>query len=439
MKRWSRSRAGALPRPQEAGLISLISLARDPLAAPIAYFDRLGDTFQVRLFGSEHILTRDPAWFDEVQVKQAKAFHKDRTTKGLSALMGQGLLVGDGAPWRERRRLLSPPFVPAAIDAQLNVFVEEAERELSTWRTSTEVDLHAAMARLTMRTALRTLFGYDQSSGEAFERPMAAGMRYFEGILGTQTPLPTWIPTATNRAFVRARADLRALVDRILATQAPQGSVLGVLQAAHQGGQLSQQAVVDEAMTMLVAGHETAALSLTYLLGELGRAPDVQDAVAADAATFVRVPNLADLTRDGAVHRAVLEGLRLYPVAWATGREVIEPVRILGTQLAVGTQVYLYQWAMQRSERVYPQAHRFWPDRFVDRPVSSLPKGAFSPFGGGPRICIGYQFALAEIATILAHTLRRFRVETISTFPPRLRASITARPREPVVVRVQGR
>lgn len=435
----SVSSAAHLPRPREAGVIALLKFARDPLMVPIRYFDQLGDTFQLRLFGSEHILTRDPAWFDEVQVKQAKAFHKDRTTKGLATLMGQGLLVRDGPLWRERRRLLSPPFIPAAIDAQLAIFSEEAERELSTWRASSIVDLHTAMARLTMRIALRTLFGYDPAPDEAFERAMAAAMRYFEGVLGTQTPLPTWVPTATNRAFVRARTELTSMLDRILRTHAPSNSVLGVLQTAKQSGQLSQQDVVDEAMTMLVAGHETAALSLTYLLGELGRTKDIQDAVAQDALTFAPVLRLSDLTRESAVQRAVLEGLRLYPVAWATGREVIEPVSVLGTQLAVGTQVYLYQWAMQRNERVYPRALAFWPDRFIEQPVSSLPKGAFSPFGGGPRICIGYQFALAEIATILLHTLRRYRVETVSPFPPRLRTSITARPRDPVAIRVLSR
>jgi len=428
-----------LPRPREAGVVSLLKLARDPLHAPLAYFDRWGDTFQLRLFGAEHILTRDPAWFDEVQVKQPKAFHKDKTTQGLAALMGQGLLVRDGPSWRDRRRLLSTPFVPAAIDAQLAIFVDEAERELSTWTAGSLVDLHAAMARLAMRTALRTMFGYAPEAGENFEQPMAAAMRYFEGILGTQTPLPTWVPTATNRAFVRARATLLSLVDKLLTTPAPEGSVLGVLLAAHRSGQLSRQDVVDEAMTMLVAGHETAALSLTYLLAELGQAPAVQDAVAADAMTFAGVPTRADLMRDGAVQRAVLEGLRLYPVAWATGREVVEPVNVLGTQLTQGTQVYLYQWAMQRSERVYPQAQTFWPDRFVERPVSTLPKGAFSPFGGGPRICIGYQFAMAEIATILVCTLLRYRVQTVSPFPPRMRTSITARPRDPVLIRVAGR
>jgi cytochrome P450 len=238
---------------------------------------------------------------------------------------------------------------------------------------------------------------------------------------------------------LRAKAQLHQLLDKILSSDAESSSVLGVLQAAERRGELTRDDIADETMTMLVAGHETAALSLTYLLGELGCAPAQQDVVAAEAATWSDVPSLVELMRDGSVHRAVLEGLRLYPVAWATGREVIEPVSIQGIPLHVGTQVYLYQWAMQRSERVYPRALEFWPNRFIERSVSALPKGAFSPFGGGPRVCIGYQFALAEIATILAHVLRRFRVDMLSAFPPRLRASVTARPRDPVIVRVQRR
>src|SRR5690606_9317251 len=101
-----------LPRPAESVLTTLRTFGRSPLEAPGAYFDRLGETFELGLLGDTLVLTRDPEWFDEVLVKQAKSFDKDRTTKNLGALLGQGLLVRDGAAWRERRRLLSPPFLP---------------------------------------------------------------------------------------------------------------------------------------------------------------------------------------------------------------------------------------------------------------------------------------------------------------------------------------
>jgi cytochrome P450 len=427
-----------LPRPR-SDLHALLRLGGDPLERPEQYFDELGDTFELRLFGATHVLTRDPVWFDEVLVKKSKSFQKDRATKGLGALLGQGLLVRDGAPWRERRRVLSASFTPVEIEGHLAAFRAETLRELDRWRAGETVDLHRAMARLTMRIALVTLFGYEPGASDRFEDEMAAAMRYFEGVGGTQVPLPTWVPTRVNRGFVLARRRFRAFLERVIAQTAPPSSVLGVLEEARRGGRLSHDDVVDEAMTMLVAGHETSALSLTYLLAELGLQPELQGPIASEAASWDDPPTLRDITTDGAVHRAVLEGLRLYPVTWVLGREALEAVDIAGCTVNAGTQIYLFQWSMQRSPRFFERARELWPDRFIEQPLPSLPKGRFTPFGMGPRICIGNQFALAEIAVILTDVLRRFRIETKPPFPPRLRASITARPRDPVLVSVLPR
>jgi len=428
-----------LPSPSESVLRTLRAFGRDPLEAPGVYFDRLGETFEFRILGQRTVLTRDPHWLDEVLVKQAKSFDKDRLTKNLAKLMGQGLLVRDGSAWRERRRLLSPAFLPREVDAHLGLFAREAQRELAGWRPGQVIDLHAAMARVTMRIALIALFGYEPRAGEHFETQMAAAMRYFEGIGGTQIPLPAWIPTRTNRAFSRARAELRALASRLIERPAAEGTALAALQSGRAEGQLGRDDVLDEVMTLLVAGHETSALSLTYLLAELGLAQHLQEPIAAEAQQFADPPTAKDIMQRGAVHRAVLEGLRLYPVAWAVGREPIEDVCIADHTIEKGTQVYLFQWSLQRSDRYFDRARQFSPDRFVERPLASLPKGTFAPFGLGPRICVGQQFALTEIAVTLSEVLRAFRIDTVSPYPPRLRASITARPQGPVLIRVRPR
>lgn len=433
------SHARPLPRPAEPLLTTLRTFGRSPLEAPSIYFDRLGETFELSMLGSPFVFTRDPEWFDEVLVKQAKSFDKDRTTKNLGALLGQGLLVRDGASWRERRRLLSPPFLPREIESHVALFAAEAKRVIDDWRPGRAIDLHADMAKMTMRVALSSLFGYESASGDHFETHMAAAMRYFEGIGGTQIPLPTWIPTATNRRFVRARRALLSLSDRLVEQQAPEGSVLGVLQASFRAGNLTRKDVLDEVMTMLVAGHETSALSLTYLLAELGLDRALQVPIADEALRYSSPPSPADLMQRGAVHRAVLEGIRLYPVAWAVGREANEDVTVHGHPIRRGTQVYLFQWSMQRADRYFERGAQFWPDRWLERPVNELPKGVYSSFGLGPRICVGQKFALTQIAVVLSEVLRRFEIETASHYPPRLRASITARPHDPVIIRVRPR
>jgi len=433
------SSARVLPRPSEPVWRTLRTLGRSPLEAPSSYFQRLGETFELRILGAPFVLTRDPEWFDEVLIKQAKSFDKDRTTKNLAALMGQGLLVSDGPTWRERRRLLSPPFLPHAIESHVALFVREARRVLGTWRPGEVIDLHAAMAQMTMRVALSAMLGYEAADHEHFEAHMAAAMRYFEGIAGTQVPLPTWVPTRTNRRFSAARAEFRKLAARLVDRPAPADSVLGVLQAALSAGALGRDDVTDEVMTMLVAGHETSALSLTYLLAELGRTKALQEPVADEACRFSDLPTTEELTQRGAVHRAVLESVRLYPVAWAVGREASDDLDVRGFAVRRGTQVYLAQWSMQRSDRYFERAAEFWPDRWTQRPLATLPKGLYASFGLGPRICIGQKFALVQIAVSLIEVLRRFRLETVSPYPPRFRASITARPQDPVLVRVRPR
>jgi cytochrome P450 len=431
--------ARRLPKLRESSLTYLRTFGRDPLSAPGTYFDRLGETFELSLLGTRFVLSRDPTWFDEVLVKQAKAFDKDRTTKNLGTLMGQGLLVNDGPKWRERRRLLSPPFLPREVRTHLGAFARAARQELASWRPGLVIDLHAAMARLTMKVALGSLFGYESTQGEHFETHMAAAMRYFEGIAGTQVPLPTWIPTGTNRAFVHARTELRALAARLIDRPAGDGTALATLQAEWAEGKLTRKDVQDEVMTLLVAGHETSALSLTYLLAELGLVQELQEPIASEALAFDDPPTLSDVTRRGALQRAVLEGLRLYPVAWAVGREATQDVHVDDQLIERGTQVYLFQWSMQRSSRYFDRPLQFWPERFADSPPPNLGKGAFAPFGLGPRICVGQQFALAQISVTLSEVLRAYRVETVSPYPPRLRASITARPRDPVLIRVRPR
>lgn len=428
-----------LPRPAESVLTTLRTFGRSPLEAPGAYFDRLGETFELGLLGDTLVLTRDPEWFDEVLVKQAKSFDKDRTTKNLGALLGQGLLVRDGAAWRERRRLLSPSFLPREVESHVALFARETTRIMDDWHPGRPVDLHADMAKLTMRVALSALFGYESQVGDHFETYMAAAMRYFEGIAGTQIPLPTWVPTKTNRRFLQARRALRRLAEHLTEQAAPEGSVLGALLAGVRAGTLTRSDVLDEVMTMLVAGHETSALSLTYLLAELGLVRALQVPIAEEARQYSSPPSVTDLTQRGAVHRAVLEGIRLYPVAWAVGREAHEDVEVRGIRVRRGTQVYLFQWSLQRSERYFERATEFWPDRWLERPLGDLPKGVYASFGLGPRVCIGQKFALTEIAVVLSEVLRRFEIETASHYPPPLRASITARPDAPVIVRVRPR
>ncbi len=426
-----------LPAPSEHPLRTVLCFARAPFTAPGEYFARLGDTFRLNALGQSAVFTRSPEWFDAVLVQRAKSFRKDALTRGLSDVLGHGLLTTDGEVWRERRRALAPEFAPLRIVDHLALFEEETERALAKLAGRESVDLGAMMSSLTLRVALRAFFHAPPWFERDLTAEMDAVMTYFEGVLGTQVPLPLWVPSFGNRRFLRARARLHRFLDGLFAEPAFRASPLGVLRRDHP--ELLDTDLRAEAMTLLVAGHETSALGLTYLLAELAKLPEEQSAIVREVATWATPASLANVMERGPLGRALLEGMRLYPVTWALGREALEDVVIGGEALARGTQVYLYQWAALRSGRYFPEPERFWPERFVQQPLASLPKGLYSPFGAGPRICIGNHFALAEMAVVLGRTLARYELEPLGEFPSAFRASITARPAAPVRVRLRRR
>lgn len=431
-----------LKAPREPGVVTALRLGRDPLAGPARYFERLGDTFTTRVLAERIIMTRDPAWIHEVLVRQAASFRKDRTTRQLSALLGRGLLTTDGEEWREQRRSLQPHFQPSSVEHSLATFVQEAEREISRWPKHSVLDVHEVMTRLTMRIALRVLFGADPDEFSSFEDIMAAGMAYFAGVGGTQQPLPLWVPSPTNRRFLAAREELRARFSDIVASARRAGSsgtLLSRLLQEKEAAALSEEQVVDQSITMLVAGHETSALSLCYALHLLAQHPLCQKRLCEEVKASGVPATFEECQRESTLRSTITETLRIFPVAWAVGREATRDVTIEGHPVACGTQIYIHQWQAHRHPRYFQSPELFLPERWTKEFSRSLPKGLYCPFGAGPRVCIGNHLALAEIATVLAVLVKDFEFTRHTTAPLRFSASITARPRDPVLLRARRR
>lgn len=297
------------------------------------------------------------------------------------------------------------------------------------------------MARVSMRIALRTLFGIEAREYHEFELSMRDATLFFAGFAGTAMALPLSVPTPTNRRFLRARAHLNDALRRILEQARTQGvrtSVLGSLLSARESGELTEQQLVDEAITMLLAGHETTALTLTYALALLARAPEQQRVIQEEASgSFPE--SLAALRSLERVNMVVKESLRLYPSSWAIGREALEACDVSGFAVPKGAQVILYQWAVHRHPSWFDDALEFRPERWTRDFEASLPRHVYAPFGGGPRVCIGNHFALAEMVSILAALLSQFQFEASEPFAPRFIPTVTLRPRDPVRVTVRRR
>ncbi len=179
-----------------------------------------------------------------------------------------------------------------------------------------------------------------------------------------------------------------------------------------EGAGMTDRQLRDECVTLFLAGHETTALTLTYAFHLLAHHPEAESRLAAELGDVLgdRLPSAADLPRLSYTGHVVRESMRLYPPAWAIGREVVEPFEVGGYRLAKGTQLLISQWVLHRDPRWFVEPDAFRPERWADDLLRRLPKGAYIPFGDGPRVCIGNHFAMMEAVLILATLAQRHRL-----------------------------
>jgi cytochrome P450 len=207
------------------------------------------------------------------------------------------------------------------------------------------------------------------------------------------------------------------------------------------GSAMSDRQLRDEVMTMFLAGHETTANALTWTLFLLGQHPDIQRDLHDEAASVIggRPPTAADALKLPLCERIVREGMRLYPPAYVVGRRPIEDIEIAGRAIPRGTNVLMSQWVVQRDERWHPRPGDFDPSRWEGDWQSRMPKYAYFPFGGGPRVCIGNQFAMQEAVLVLAMIAERFELVAVTPPPVALQPAVTLRPATPIKMQVRRR
>jgi cytochrome P450 len=274
-------------------------------------------------------------------------------------------------------------------------------------------------------------------------------MEAFGRILGLAARFqpPAWIPTRSNLRFKRSAREIDALILRIIEARKQSASdrddLLSLLIGARDedGGGMSDRQVRDEAMTLFLAGHETTALALTYALYLLARHPQRQAQVADEVERVLggRAGTFEDLPALAFTEAVVLETMRLYPPAWAVAREARDPIEIAGFQFPRGASFVMSPFVVHRDARWFPDPEAFDPDRWRDDLARRLPRFAYFPFGGGPRVCIGNRFAMMEAKLVLAGLVQRFRFEAVPETAVALQPSVTLRPRDGVRLRLAAR
>lgn len=427
------------------GLRNVSRFVADPLELLRDLTDRYGDVSRMDVLGTPWFLLNHPDDIEEVMVRRHKIMRRDRYAVVLERALGLGLLTSDGELWKRQRRLMAQAFTPKRIRTYAGAMVDVTGRGLGSWRDGAEINLHQEMSRITMEVVAEVLFGTGVSPDDVatVRGAMVDVNEFLASSPEAVFRLPAWVPTPRNRRMNRAVEAIDGLLYRIIAERreaqaagaAPRDDLLGILLAAQDddGVGMEDRQLRDEAVTLFLAGHETTALALAHTLYLLSRVPDVERRVVAELREVLgdRPPTAADVKRLPYTERVLRESMRLFPPAWTTGREAAEAFELRGTTIPAGAQILMSPWVVHRDPRWFPNPEAFDPDRWRPERAAELPRYAYFPFGGGPRVCIGNHFAMMEATLVLAMVLQRYRVDLAPGQQLELEPSVTLRQKGP--------
>lgn len=425
----------AIPTVGDLPLVgSALEIGNDPFGFLEGAAAEYGSVFRVSIPGLSFVCYADAELVERVLVTERDRYRKDdRERDLLGEFLGEGVLTARGERWERGRRQVQPAFHPGRIAAYANEMVVETERLTGGWADGEVIDAHAEATDLTLSIVVSTMFGLDslEEAGTIAERVDAITDRFAPSGLPVEVPL--WIPTPANRRYRRAASDLEGVVDRLIERREPgNGDLCATLLSGVEAGELTETEVRDQLLTVLLAGHETTAVALTYTLASLATHPKEYDRVAREARSADRLSATTDLPRTDA---AVREALRLYPPSYLLFRQAERPDTVAGYRIPADTRVVLPQWAIHRDPRYYDEPTTFRPDRWSED--RDRPDYAYFPFGGGERACLGRRFALLELRLAVAAILRSVDLEATPDTEPSPTPALTCRPGGPVPLRVR--
>jgi cytochrome P450 len=444
--------------PRAGGTVSLLqALSRDPLGTSARLRHQHGAIVSLPIPGLRPYLVSDPAAVQEALTLTNRAYAKGLPRRGdpagpgfvpLGKVFGDGLLTSSGSLWRRQRRLIGPLFQQGQIAGYGTVFAGLAEQVGLRWRDGEVRDVHRDMTELTLAIIARTVFAVDLDSElvSHIRRSIAANLSTVRRRVLPWGRLADRLPLPSTRRFSADRAALDAVIHGMVAQRRAigpgGGDLLSRLLSARDeetGEHMPDDLVRDEAVTMLLAGHETTANALAWALHLLGADPQVQRRLGAELDDVLggRLPGAADVPLLPYTAAVLRESMRLYPPAWVLARRLLTPREVCGYQLPAGAVLVFSPWVVHRDPAWWPEPDSFQPQRWLSEPVER-PRYAYFPFGGGPRQCIGRTFAEMEGILTLATLCRRWWLEPAGGAPVTPHAVMTLRPAGGVPMRLNS-
>jgi cytochrome P450 len=449
------AKPGSLPLAPGPRYLTPFGFLRELRADSLGYLGRLqreyGDVVCTRLGHLRSYFVSRPEYVRHVLVGNHRNYEKGNLFAKLKTVAGEGLLFSEGEAWRQQRRWVAPAFQRSQVQGVVPVMGRVMQDCLERWqreRADGEAfDVVPEMSRLALDMVCRAMFGAEPP-GAGFHRLVDEGLAYTNYLVNNFVTPPLWVPTRRNRAARRTLAGIhdtiRSMVESARTRSGDGADLLRLLMDARDeetGASMSEPQLLDQMITLLVAGHETTAMTLSWALYLLGQDPESTARLRseADAVLGDGDPSAAELGRLEFTLNVVRESLRLYPPVWAMPRQSIEADEIGGYRIPRRTMVTMSPWIVHRHPEFWDEPERFDPDRFRPERSQDRPRQAFFPFGAGGRSCVGEDFALLEATLVLAMTLRRFDVQLVAEHPVEPDPILTLRPRHGIHLRLRER
>lgn len=425
---------------------SLLPIQRDALS----FFTRIlrshGDRVQLRVLGRSILLLCNPQDIEHVLVRDRESFGRSVEIRQLRPIFGDGLLSSEGVLWRKQRKLIQPAFQHDAMQKYCSIMLSTIKRQVSSWSAGDILDIHAEMMKYTRDVICTVLFGEESSADQ--EELGEAVMTVFGDLRSEVLYLSLWrrLPFQRSRQWNRAVTVLNRGIQSRIKTRRASGlhhdDLLGTLLTAQDenGDRMSDEQLHDEILTFFLAGHETAALSLTWAAYLLARNPEVQRELSVELTSCGDAANdPVKIVRLPFANAVLKEVLRQYPPVWSLGREVSAETSLDGIPIKKGTDVWLCVHSLHHDQRWFPNPEQFLPRRWLE---GANPKAfTYLPFGLGPRVCIGQHFATAEAVLALTVLCSRFHLELVNEDEDEAKPSawITLRPKHPILLKLSSK
>jgi cytochrome P450 len=392
-------------------------------------------------------LVSDPADIQRVLVSEDKKYRKPQTFQsgGIDELLGDGLLLSGGGLWERQRKRAQPAFSPRRVmnfDEEITGYAQEL---MGKWRDGETIEIDPAMARLTVKVIVSVMFGteLDDRSTRKIQNNLEPVGEMFQPD-PVEFLLPEWVQTPNRIEFQRAVSELDAVLYRLIrqrrGTEEGETDLLSILLRARESvEEVTDDLLRDELMTILLAGHDTTALSLTYSWYLLAQNSEAEARLHAELDEVLDgdPPTASDVRELDFTERVIQESMRLYPPVYAIFREPQVDVWLGGYRVPAGSLVMLPQWGVHRDPHWYDEPETLDPDRWTRDRVSDRPTYSYFPFGGGPRHCIGKHLSMLEVQLILATIAQQYRLELAPTQEKSLslNGSLTMHPATPIKFR----